>query len=71
MLSPDRQQSFHRHFAGVLFDPAKLATGAGQPSDSPAAWEKSAPAVPAPTGRISPNIRPKRKVASLLGGSKG
>ncbi|MBK7616863.1 MAG: DEAD/DEAH box helicase [Vitreoscilla sp.] len=40
-------------------------------SDSPAAWEKSAPAVPAPTGRISPNIRPKRKVASLLGGSKG
>ena len=31
MLSPDRQQSFHRHFAGVLFDPAKLAAGAGQP----------------------------------------
>jgi len=40
-------------------------------SDSPAAWEKSAPSVPAPSGRISPNIRPKRKVASLLGGSKG
>jgi superfamily II DNA/RNA helicase len=37
-------------------------------SDSPAAWEKSAPSVPAPTGRVSPNIRPKRKVASLLGG---
>jgi hypothetical protein len=27
--------------------------------------------VPAPTGRVSPNIRPKRKVASLLGGAKG
>jgi superfamily II DNA/RNA helicase len=40
-------------------------------SDSPAAWEKSAPSVPAPGGnRLSPNIRAKRKVASLLGGSK-
>ena len=36
-------------------------------SESPAAWEKSAPAVPTPAGR-STNIRPKRKVAALLGG---
>jgi ATP-dependent RNA helicase RhlE len=39
-----------------------------RPSDEPAAWERSAPAVPAPT-RLSPNIRPKRKVAALLGGA--
>jgi superfamily II DNA/RNA helicase len=39
------------------------------PTDGPAAWERSAPAAPAPTSRLTPNIRPKRKVASLLGGS--
>jgi superfamily II DNA/RNA helicase len=39
-------------------------------SDALPAWEKSAPSVPAP-GRFSPNIRPRRKVASLLGGAKG
>ncbi len=38
------------------------------PTDEPAAWEKSAPATPAPN-RLSPNIRPKRKVAALLGGA--
>ncbi|MFO1337533.1 MAG: DEAD/DEAH box helicase [Burkholderiaceae bacterium] len=38
------------------------------PTDGPAAWEKSAPATPAPN-RLSPNIRPKRKVAALLGGA--
>jgi ATP-dependent RNA helicase RhlE len=41
-------------------------------SDVPAAWEKSAPSVPAAAmNRLSPNIRPRRKVASLLGGAKG
>ena len=35
----------------------------------PAAWERNAPSQPAAAaGRTSPNIRPKRKVASLLGG---
>ncbi|MFZ5548494.1 MAG: DEAD/DEAH box helicase [Pseudomonadota bacterium] len=38
------------------------------PTDGPAAWEKNAPATPAPN-RLSPNIRPKRKVAVLLGGT--
>jgi superfamily II DNA/RNA helicase len=38
------------------------------PTDGPAAWEKSAPAVPS-ANRLSPNIRPKRKVAALLGGA--
>jgi ATP-dependent RNA helicase RhlE len=38
------------------------------PTDGPAAWEKSAPATPAPN-RLSPNIRTKRKVAVLLGGT--
>jgi superfamily II DNA/RNA helicase len=38
--------------------------------DSAAAWEMPAKAAPtAPTRGLSPNIRPKKKVASLLGGS--
>ena len=37
------------------------------PTDGPASWERGAPAAPAP-GRLSPNIRAKRKVAALLGG---
>ena len=39
----------------------------------PAAWERNAPSQPAASaGRVSPSIRPKRKVAALLGGgSKG
>ena len=40
----------------------------------PAAWEKDKAAAPAAaasaSARVSPNIRPKRKVASLLGGGK-
>jgi ATP-dependent RNA helicase RhlE len=36
-------------------------------SDAPAAWEKAA--TPA-AARLSPNIRPRRKVAALLGGAK-
>lgn len=39
------------------------------PGDAPAAWEKAAPVVAAPgNNRLSPNIRPKRKLAALLGG---
>ena len=38
------------------------------PTDGPAAWEKSAPSTPTPS-RLSPNIRAKRKVAALLGGT--
>jgi superfamily II DNA/RNA helicase len=38
------------------------------PSDSPAAWEKGPAPAPA-ANRVSPNIRPKRKVAALLGGA--
>jgi superfamily II DNA/RNA helicase len=35
----------------------------------PAAWERNAPSQPAASaGRVSPSIRPKRKVAALLGG---
>ncbi len=38
--------------------------------DEPPAWERSVP-TPVPAARgLSPNIKPKRKVASLLGGSK-
>ncbi len=36
--------------------------------DGPAAWEKSAPSTLTPS-RLSPNIRAKRKVAALLGGT--
>src|SRR5574343_661400 len=35
----------------------------------PAVWEKGAAASPS-AGRVSPSIRPKRKVAALLGGGK-
>jgi superfamily II DNA/RNA helicase len=35
----------------------------------PAVWEKGAAATPS-AGRVSPSIRPKRKVAALLGGGK-
>ena len=39
-------------------------------SDSPPAWEAAAKPTPAPArSTLSPNIRPKRKVASLLGGN--
>jgi superfamily II DNA/RNA helicase len=38
-------------------------------SDAPPAWEAAKPAAPAPRA-LSPNIRPKRKVASLLGGNR-
>jgi ATP-dependent RNA helicase RhlE len=40
-------------------------------SAAPAAWERAAPNVPSPAGRLTPNIRPRRKVAALLGGVKG
>lgn len=40
------------------------------PTEGLAAWERAAPATPVPSSnRLSPNIRPKRKVAALLGGA--
>jgi superfamily II DNA/RNA helicase len=55
-----------RATADPFFDkPYEPASTGGAP-----AWEAEKPAAPAHPGR-SPNIRPKRKVASLLGGSKG
>ena len=39
-----------------------------QAADAPAAWEHAK--TEAPAGSRSPNIKPKRKVASLLGGSR-
>jgi len=56
--------------ADPFFDKPYEPTGDGQ-----AAWEKgdkgAAPALPSPTGKsLSANIRPKKKVASLLGGSR-
>ena len=40
-------------------------------SEGPAAWERADKVAPAPAAnRLSPNIRPKRKVAALLGGVK-
>ena len=40
-----------------------------QASNAPAAWENTDPVVPTPSHtRVSPNIRPKRKLAALLGG---
>jgi ATP-dependent RNA helicase RhlE len=46
-----------------FFDQPYEASGAGG-----ASWEKST--APAPAHKLSPNIKPKRKVAALLGGSK-
>jgi ATP-dependent RNA helicase RhlE len=46
-----------------FFDKPYEASGSGG-----ASWEKSA--TPAPAHKLSPNIKPKRKVASLLGGGK-
>ena len=43
------------------YEPA--SSGADKP-----AWEQKGAAVPAPVRGLSPNIRSKRKVASLLGG---
>lgn len=48
-----------------FFDRPYEASGSGG-----AAWEKGAAATPAPAHKLSPNIKPKRKVAALLGGSK-
>ncbi len=49
-----------------FFDKPYEPTGSGA-----AGWEATAKvAAPAPTRGLSPNIRPKKKVASLLGGSR-
>ena len=48
-----------------FFDRPYEPTGTGEPQ-----WEQKAP--PQPVRRtMSPNIKPKRKVASLLGGGSG
>ena len=52
--------------ADPLFDKPYEAPAAAEPP----AWEKKDP-VPAPVRGLSPNIRSKRKVASLLGGKTG
>jgi ATP-dependent RNA helicase RhlE len=63
--SPAPRRHEPRHARDPFFDkPYEPA-----PTDGPAAWEKSAPPAPAPTSRLTPNIRPKRKVAALLGGA--
>jgi len=67
--APVRREPFRSASRDPFFDkPYEPAAG-----DTPAAWERAAPAVPSPTAanRLSPNIRPKRKVAALLGGVKG
>jgi superfamily II DNA/RNA helicase len=56
-----------RPSADPLFD--KPYEPSAAPSTSPPAWEQKA-AAPAPVRGLSPNIRTKRKVASLLGGNK-
>jgi ATP-dependent RNA helicase RhlE len=49
-----------------LFDQPYEATGGGAPQ-----WEVSQPAPLNPRRAVSANIKPKRKVASLLGGGRG
>jgi superfamily II DNA/RNA helicase len=56
-----------RPLADPFFDKPYEPSGGGQ-----AAWEKGHEATPAPAPKaLSPNIRPKKKVASLLGGGRG
>ena len=50
-----------------FFDKPYEPTAVGE---NPPAWEAAAKPAPAPRSPLSPNIRPKRKVASLLGGNR-
>jgi len=61
--SPDRPR---RAPADPFFEKPYEASGSGE-----ASWEKAAPATAAPgqASAVSPNIRPKKRVASLLGGA--
>ncbi len=52
--------------ADPLFDRPYEPSGSGTP-----AWEVSQPAPLNPRRTVSANIKPRRKVASLLGGSRG
>jgi ATP-dependent RNA helicase RhlE len=66
--APDRPRraSAPAPAADPLFDQPYQAT-----SDAAPAWEPAAKAEAPGPKRLSPNIKPKRKVASLLGGGQG
>jgi ATP-dependent RNA helicase RhlE len=54
-----------RPAADPLFDQPYQPSGSSAPD-----WEQASPPVAAPKRALSPNIKPKRKVASLLGGGR-
>ncbi|MCG3189267.1 MAG: ATP-dependent RNA helicase RhlE [Burkholderiaceae bacterium] len=60
------ERSAQRAPADPLFDRPYEPSGSGTP-----AWEVSQPAPLNPRRTVSANIKPRRKVASLLGGSRG
>ena len=64
--SPERYAPRRQASTDPFFDKPYEARA----SDEPPSWEKSAPSG-TPTPSRAPNIRPKRKVASLLGGGRG
>ena len=51
-------------------DPLFDAPYEAQPQQASPAWENKAAPAPTTPGRVSPNIRAKKKVASLLGGGR-
>jgi superfamily II DNA/RNA helicase len=63
---PRRAPPPARPAADPLFDQPYEPSGAAAP-----AWEQAKPEPTAAQRRLSPNIKPKRKVASLLGGGRG
>jgi ATP-dependent RNA helicase RhlE len=67
---PAPERSMERRAASApsdpFFDRPYEPTGTGDPQ-----WEQKAPPQPVRRTMMSPNIKPKRKVASLLGGGSG
>ncbi|NKI95064.1 DEAD/DEAH box helicase [Rhizobacter sp. SG703] len=59
---PQRSYAPPRPPADPFFDKPYEPSATGEP-----AWESKAAAVPAAGGRLSPNIKPKKKVAALFG----
>ncbi|KQU75016.1 ATP-dependent RNA helicase [Rhizobacter sp. Root16D2] len=59
---PQRSHAPPRPSADPFFDKPYEPSATGEP-----AWESKAAAVPAAGGRLSPNIKPKKKVAALFG----
>ena len=59
---PTRPASVQRH-VDPFFDKPYEPVGSGAPS-----WDSPKAAHPAPTRQLAPNIRARKKVASLLGG---